>query len=144
MSKLPRVADIVLPLLKDAGLYGPYGDVGERVYTWIPDVDYRNYPLIEVRRVGGGRHARYPVQMGFPVIELSAYTNVGLPETEQLFEDALEVLYDAVFQQTMTDAGHLSSMKETMGATQFGSPFQDSWKVMGLIKLGIRPPKPHN
>jgi hypothetical protein len=141
MSSLPPVWKIVLPILKAANLTGSYGNVGDRVFTWIPDVDYRSYPLIEVRRVGGDRHARYPFQMAFPVIELSAYTNVGLPETEQLFEDALEVLYDAVFQRTITDAGHLSSMKETMGATQFGSPFQDSWKVMGLIRLGIRPPK---
>jgi hypothetical protein len=141
MSSVPPAWMIVLPLLKAANLTGPYGNVGDRVFTWIPDVDYRSYPLVEVRRVGGDRHDRYPFQMGFPVIELSVYTNVGLPETEQLYEDALEVLYDAMFRQTLTDAGHLSSMKETMGATQFGSRFQDSWRVQGLIKLGIRPPK---
>jgi hypothetical protein len=144
MSSLPPVWKIVLPILKAANLTGSYGNVGDRVFTWIPDVDYRNYPLIEVRRVGGDRHARYPFQMAFPVIELSAYTNVGLPETEQLYEDALEVLYAAVSQRTITDAGHLSSMKETMGATQSSSLFQDSWRVQGLIRLGIRPPKTHN
>jgi hypothetical protein len=144
MSSLPRVANIVLPILKAANLSGPYGDVGDRVLTWVPDVDYRVMPLIEIRRVGGTRHPRYPVQMGMPVIELCAYSSVGLPETEQLYEDALEVLYDAVFQRTITDAGHLSSMKETMGATQSSSLFQDSWRVQGLIRLGIRPPKTHN
>ena len=141
MSKLPRPAAIILPIIKDADLSGIYGNVGANVFTWNPQVDYRTYPWIEVRRLGGARHPSYPTQLGLPVIEFTAYTDIGLPETEQLFEDLLEVLYDAVLHQTQTPDGYLHSIKETMGATQFSSLFQDSWRVQGLIQLGIRPPQ---
>jgi hypothetical protein len=97
--------------------------------------------MIQVRRVGGLRNPKRPTLLGLPVIELTVYTDVGLPETEQLYEDVLEVLFDAVKRQTPTDAGYLHSMKETFGATQFSSLFQDSWRVQGLIQLGLRPPR---
>ena len=142
MSKLPRVASIVLPILRDAGLTA-HGDA-VTINSWLPDIDYREFPLIQVRRLGGARNARRPTQLGLPVIELTVFTKApdgGLPETEQLYEDALEALYAAVRNQTVTDAGYLHSMKETLGATQFSSLFQDSWRVQGLIQLGIRPPR---
>lgn len=144
MSRMPRVAAIVLPLLKTANLSGAYGDVGDHVFTWVPDVDYRVFPMLEVRRLGGTRNAKHPFQIATPVIELTAYTKApegGLPETEQLYEDALDVLYTAFRNQTQTDAGYLTSVTETLGATQFSSLYQDSWRVQGLIKLGIRPPR---
>jgi hypothetical protein len=134
MSKLPRVASIILPILRDAF-------PSAQVTTWIPDVDYRVFPMIQVRRIGGTRHETRPTLLGTPVIELTVYTIEGLPETEQLYEDVLEVLYDAVAKQKQTDAGYLHSIKETLGATQFSSLFQDSWRVQGLIQLGIRPPR---
>lgn len=147
MSKLPRVAKIVLPILRGAGLTMEDLDGGLHavtVETWVSDVDYRTYPLLEVRRLGGFRNSKRPNLLGLPVIELTAYTNTplgGLPETEQLYEDALEVLYDAVKNQTRTDFGYLSSIRETLGTTQFSSLYQDSWRVQGLIQLGIRPPR---
>jgi len=140
MSKLPRVAKIVLPILKGANLSGSYGDVGDKVYTWNPDVDYRVWPWVQIRRVGN-RHRTRPLGLGLPIIEMTARSAVGLPETEQLYEDALEVLYEAVRRQTQTPDGYLHSIYETLGATQFSSEFQDSWRVQGLIKLGIRPPR---
>ena len=80
------------------------------------------------------------MQFGFSTIEMSAYGEVDLPTTETLYEDALNVLYEAVNQQTIVpDVGHLHSIKETFGATQFSSLFQDSWRVQGLISLGVRP-----
>ncbi len=142
MSKLPRVAKIVLPILRGAGLTS--GGQPATVSTWIPDIDYRTYPLIEVRRLGGARNPKHPTLIATPVIELTAYTKApegDLPQTEQLYEDALEALYEAVRRQTQTEAGYLHSMKETLGATQFSSLFQDSWRVQGLIQLGIRPPR---
>lgn len=144
MSALPPVSDIVLPILRDANLTVLDLDDVEHpvtVNTWIPDIDYRQFPLIEVRRLGGVRNPKRPKQLATPVIELTVFTKQGLPETEQLYEDALEALYDAVRQQTLTDAGYLHSMKETLGTTQFSSTFQDSWRVQGLIQLGIRPPR---
>lgn len=142
MSELPRVANIVLPLLRAANLTGIYGSIENRVYTWNPDVDHRVWPWIQIRRLGGVRHPTKPTKLGLPVIEMTARSDIGLPETEQLYEDALEVLYRAVLRQTVTEFGYLSSIKETLGATQFSSEFEDSWRVQGLIKLGVRPPRP--
>jgi hypothetical protein len=149
MSKMPRPAKILLPIIRGHNdlqvntctgvLSGDWPEL--TVVTWNPDVDYRSYPFIEVRRLGGTRHERLPTKLSLAVMEITAYTDVGLPETEQLYEDLLEVLYDAVRLQTQTPDGYLHSIKETLGATQFSSLFQDSWRVQGLIKFGIRPPK---
>lgn len=142
MSKMPRVQAIVLPLLRDAGLEA-HGTAAT-VNSWIPDIDYRQFPLIQVRRFGGIRNPKRPTLLSTPVIELTVYTQApagDLPATEQLYEDALEALYAAVRKQTQTPAGYLHSMLETLGETQFSSLFQDSWRVQGLIQLGIRPPR---
>lgn len=134
MPVMPRASAVVLPILRAAL-------PGVTVSTWGADIDYRQFPFINIRRVGGVRHDRRPFDLNKPVIEMSAYTNEGLPETELLYENALEALYRAVRQQTQTDAGYLHSIKETMGMTQFSSLFQDSWRVQGLIQLGVRPPQ---
>lgn len=134
MTVLPRVASIILPILR-AEL------PGVTVSTWGADIDYRTFPFINIRRVGGVRHGTLPDGFTKPVIEMSAYTSEGIPETELLYENALDVLYRAVQNQTQTDAGYLHSIKETMGMTQFSSLYQDSWRVQGLIQLGVRPPQ---
>lgn len=137
MSKLPRVAQVALPILREELAPATFKKIG----TWNEDIDYREFPMLTLRRVGGPRHAKRPTQLGLSVIEMTAYGTEGLPETEQDYEDALEVLYEAVRRQTQTPAGYLHSIKETMGATQFSSLFQDSWRVQGLIQLGVRPPR---
>lgn len=131
---LPRPAAILLPILR-AGL------PGVNIVTWGADIDYRQFPFINIRRVGGGRHPEAPALFGRSVVEMTVYTSEGLPETELLYEDALDVLFEAAHAQTQTDAGYLHSIKETMGATQFSSLFQDSWRVQGLIQIGVRPPQ---
>lgn len=138
MAELARVNAIVIPLLNPvfAGAERPV-----KVGSWTEDVDYRTFPLLHVKRMGGSRHDRRPTQFGRAVIELTAYDTIDLPTTETLYDDALEALYKAVAAQSQTPSGYLSSIKETMGATNFGSPFQDSWRVQGLIQLGIRPPR---
>lgn len=134
MPAMPRVQSIVLPLLRSA-----LPDV--TCSSWGADIDYREFPLINIRRVGGVRHGERPDLLDKTVIEMTAYTTEGLPETELLYMDALEALYEAVRKQTQTDAGYLHSIKETMGMTQFSSLFMDSWRVQGLIALGVRPPR---
>jgi hypothetical protein len=133
MAVMPRVQSVVLPILRAA-----LPD-NVTVSTWGADIDYRVLPIIHVRRVGGVRHFIRPKQLDRAVIEMTAYGNVGLPETEHMYIEALEALFDAVKHQTVTEAGYLHSMKETMGMTQFSSPFMDSWRVQGLIALGVRP-----
>ena len=132
MSEMPRIQAVILPIIR-AGM------PGVTVTSWGADIDYRQFPIINVRRVGGKRHTRRPTELSLPVVEMSAYGEVGLPETEQIYEDALEVLYEAVRLQTQTPAGYLHSMKETMGMTQFSSLYMDSWRVQGLIQFGVRP-----
>lgn len=139
MASLPRPQRIVAPLLRaDPRLEGV------TVTTWIPDIDYREFPMINIRRIGGIRNPKSPLLHGLPVIEMSAYTTDSLISCEELYETALDVLYEAVENQTETDEGHLQSVYETMGATQFSSLFQDSWRVQGLIRLGVRAPRPTN
>lgn len=134
MSKMPRVQAVLLPILRAA--------LPEtvKVGTWVEDIDYRHFPMINIRRIGGARHEWRYTDLALPVVEMTAYGIEGLPETEQLYEDALEALYGAVERQTQTEAGYLHSIKETMGATQFSSLFQDSWRIQGLIQFGVRPP----
>lgn len=131
---MPRVQQIVLPILRQwPALQGVH------VGSWVEDIDYREFPLINVRRIGGGRDSVYPNGMDMTVVELTAYSIEGLPECEHLYNRALEALYDAVLYQKQTDTGYLHSINENMGMSQFSSLFMDSWRVQGLLKLGIRP-----
>lgn len=136
MASMPRVQKIVVPILRD----DPRLD-GVTVTTWVPDIDFREFPILNVRRIGGIRNPKAPNLHALPVIELTAYTNTNLIDCEELYETALDVLYDAVANQTQTDAGYVQSLYETMGATQFSSMFQDSWRVQGLIRLCVRRPR---
>lgn len=136
MAVMPRAQEVVVPILRsDPRL------AGVKISTWVPDIDYRQFPMLNIRRIGGIRNPNLPGLHSLPVIELTAYSSESLIACEELYETALDVLYDAVHYQTQTDAGHLQSIYETMGATQFSSLFQDSWRVQGLIRLCIRRPR---
>lgn len=132
MKQLPRFQEVVLPILREA-----LPDV--EITSWIPDIDYRKYPTINVRRLGGVRNRRNPSMMDHPVMELTVYHDEGLPEAEELYSRALEALFDARKSQKLVDSGYITSVNEIMGQTQFSSLFQDSYRVQGLIELGIRP-----
>lgn len=129
---MPRVQEVIIPVLREKL-------PGVTITSWVPDVDYRTYPLLNIRRLGG-----LPVdvaRLDRPVIEMTAYTRDGLVETEDLYLDARQVLWEMVQNQTVTAFGYLHSFFETMGPTQFDSPYDDSWRVQGLIQLGLRPLK---
>ena len=136
MASLPRVQQVLAPILR-----GDSRLAGVTVTTWVPDIDYREFPMINLRRIGGIRNPTAPQVHSMPVVEMSVYSSEGLIECEELYETALDVLYDAIRYQTQTDAGYLQSMYETMGATQFSSLYQDSWRVQGLIRFCIRSPR---
>jgi hypothetical protein len=134
----PRAQSVIVPLLRrDERLEGV------DILTWVPDIDYREFPFINIRRIGGIRNPAAPTLHTLPVIEMTVIHDEGLVEAEELYETALDVLYDAVANQTQTLSGHLQSMYETMGATQFSSLYQDSWRVQGLIRFSIRRPRLH-
>lgn len=129
----PRLQEVVLPILRDA----LPDEV--TVSSWVDDIDYRTYPIVNVRRLGGFRDRDKSRMMDHPVIELTAFGDVGLIETEELYIQAFDALLDAARSQKVVDTGRLAYVQETMGMTQFGSLFVDTWRVQGLIKLGIRP-----
>jgi len=129
---MPRIQAVILPILRAAL-------PGVAIGSWVPDVDYREYPYINVRRLGG-----IPADVELfdrPTIELTVYGNVDLPTTEELYNQARLAIWRAWKYQTVVPAvGHINYYQETMGPTQFDSPFDDTWRVQGLIQLGLRPP----
>lgn len=129
---MPRVQEVVLPVLR-AEL------PGVEITSWIPDVDYRSFPFINIRRVSGLGDPARADQLDKPVIEMTAYTRDGLVATENLYLDARYIIWNMCDKQTLTAAGYVHSFFETFGPTVFDSPFDDSWRVQGLIQLGIRP-----
>lgn len=133
IRRMPRVQAVVLPLLR-ARL-----DPSVTCTSWIPDIDHgRTWPVVNVRRLGG--LPRDVDLLDRPVIELTAYSDVGLVETEELFLDARQVLWDAWKNQTVVPGvGYIHSYFETFGPTQFDSPYDDTWRIQGLIQLGLRP-----
>jgi hypothetical protein len=131
---MPRVQAVVLPLLR-AGLAEAYPTL--HVSTWVPDVDHRTFPLLNVRRLGG--ISTDPRRLELAVIEMTAFSADGLVATENLYLDARHVLVEAQAHQTVTEQGYIHSFFETMGPTQFDSTFDDTWRIQGLIQLGVRP-----
>ena len=134
MAVMPRVQAVLLPILRAA-----LPDIA--ITSWIPDIDQRNYPLLNVRRLGGQRDQANAMLLSKPVVEMTAFTADGIVETEELYETALEALYDACYRQVTTPAGYIVSVDETFGATQFSSPFMDTWRIQGLLQIGLRPPR---
>lgn len=127
-----RPQAVVLPVLRQAL-------PNVEIHSWIPAVGHRTFPLVAVARSGGPRHRFRPRQLGFPEVDLTVVHDLGPVEAEELYEDALEVLYDAVRHQTVVaGAGYLHSISETQGATQEESPFPDTWAVAGAVRLGRR------
>jgi hypothetical protein len=139
--RLPRIQEVVLPILRD-GFQPVRPDI--EIGSWVDEVSRRDFPLINVRRLGG--ITTTPEDLAFPVIELTAYSNnkdsdyKGYPGTEQLLLDADYLIYQAVQNQTVVPGvGYLHSYFQTMGPMQFDSPYEDTWRVQMLIQLGLRP-----
>lgn len=138
--RMPRVQRVVIPILK-AGLRD---DI--KVGSWVEDVARRGFPLVNIRRLGGLPNAKRPDLLAKPVIELTAYSTAVDPDypaltgTEDLWADAAHLIAEAVKKQTVVPGvGYLHSYFETMGATQFDSPYDDTWRIQGLIQVGLRP-----
>jgi len=132
--KMPRIQEVVLPLLR-ARL-----DASVKVVSWGSDILDRTFPYVMVRRLGG-----LPVDVDLldrPVIEMTVYGDQSLAATEDLYLDCRQVLWDAWKNQTVvTGEGYIHSYFETLGPTQFDSPWDGTWRIQGLIQLGLRPAK---
>lgn len=131
VTEIPRVQEIIIPLLRAA-----FPTV--QVVSWVPEIDDRQYPMMNVRRAGG-----YPVDpklLDRGTVELTSYGNVNLEETEQLLKRTQIALWDAVRNQTVVPGvGYLHSYRQTFGPTQFDSPYDNTWRVQSLVQFGFRP-----
>lgn len=129
--RIPRVQEIVLPILK-AEL------PGVQVVSWVPDVDDRLYPIVNVRRLGG---LEVDVDMlDRAVVEVTCFTDTNVQDCENLCLDARQILWNAWKRQTVVaNKGSISSFFTTLGPTQFDSPYDDTYRVQTLIQLGLRP-----
>lgn len=131
VTEIPRVQEIIIPLLRAA-----FPTV--QVVSWVPEIDDRHYPIMNVRRAGG-----YPVDpklLDRGTVELTSYGNVNLEETEQLLKRTQIALWDAVRNQTVVPGvGYLHSYRQTFGPTQFDSPYDNTWRVQSLVQFGFRP-----
>jgi hypothetical protein len=132
--KMPRIQSVVLPLLR-ARL-----DPSIKVHSWGSDILDRTFPYVMIRRLGG-----LPVDVDLldrPVIEMTSYGSVSLAATEDLYLDCRQIIWDAWKNQTVVPGeGYIHSYFETLGPTQFDSPWDDTWRIQGLIQLGLRPAK---
>lgn len=132
VRKMPRVHEIILPTLREEF-------PAAQVCSWMPDPADRVYPIIKIRRLSG--LAVDVKRLDLPVIEMTVIHNAGLIEAEDLYLDARQVIWEMWDNQKVTPAGYIHSFFETMGPTQMDSPFDDTWRIQGLIQLGIRPPR---
>lgn len=128
----PRFQKVVMHILREE-----FGRDAE-ISSWMNDIDYRQYPTINVRRLGGYRSSRFPDRMDHPVMEMTVYHGDGLIEAEEIYSRAVDAIFRAWHTQQMTPDGHIAYVRETMGMTQISSLFQDSWRVQGLIQIGVR------
>lgn len=128
---MPRIQEVIFPVLRQEMPDVVFG-------SWTADVDFRVLPLINVRRLGG--NSRDPKRIDRAVIEMTCYCADGIVATEDHYLDARQVLFEMVEKQTVIPSvGHLSSFTEVLGPTPFDSSIEDTWRVQGLIQLGIRP-----
>lgn len=135
--RIPRAQEIVIPYLKaQLAEDWPGVDVG----SWVKDVDSRTYPYVNVRSIGGFNTSDLDL-MRFQTIEVTAYGNKDLPDTENLLLDAQKCIWDMADRQVVTDKGHIHRVFTTMGMTQFDSPYDDSFRAQLLIQLTLRPPR---
>ncbi len=128
--RMPRIQEVLIPALRDEF---PEAKVG----SWVEDIDFRTYPIINIRRLGG--LAVDPQMLDRAVIELTVFGDEDLPTTEDLLYRVREFIYQMHRSQTVVSGGSINSYRETLGPTQFDSPFEDTWRVQMLIQLGVRP-----
>lgn len=129
-----RVEEIVLPILRDNL------DPDVTVTSWTPDIDYRTYPIVHIRRMGGYRSRSLPLWYDKAVLEITALTDEGVPESEVLYNEILDILFKAKRRQTIVPGkGYINLVDETMGMTQMGAQSVDTYRVQGLVKVYIRP-----
>lgn len=128
-----RPGPVVLAVLREAL-------PGTSVVSVVPDVDHRTYPMISIERDGGTRLPAAPRRLSHPVLKLTAVAADSSVAAEELYEEALDTLFDAAAAHTsVPGAAALHSIRETQGATQVPSKYPDTWAVEGKLRVGVKP-----
>lgn len=127
-----RPAELILPELR-ARLKGV------TVVTDVTDADHRTFPLLIITPTGGQRHPKGPFDLSLPTISMSANSRQDFASAETLYYSALDVLYDMQEAQRVNAKGWLHSVTELMGANRATPFFEDTWRVLGTLRVGIRP-----
>ncbi|MFV1355720.1 hypothetical protein ABFV47_01425 [Mycolicibacterium fortuitum] len=128
-----RPQTVVLPILRAAL-------PGVAVLSAPADVEHRSYPLVVVQRAGGTRNPNAPRLHALPVLQITATSDVGPVDAEELYDKALDALYAAVRAQTVVqDVGYLQSISEDQGPTPLDPWIPDAWSIEGRIRCGLRP-----
>lgn len=127
-----RPAELVLPELR-ARL------IGVSVVSDVTDANHRRFPLVVITPTGGQRHPKGPHTLGLPNISMDVSVREDFATAETLYYTALDALYDLRDDQKVTAKGWLHSVTELMGATRANPLFEDTWRVIGTIRLGLRP-----
>lgn len=127
-----RPAELILPALRSKL-------PGVTVVSDVTDADHRTFPLIIVTPTGGQRHPKKPFDLSLPNISISANSRQDFASAESLYYSALDVLYDMQETQSVTEKGWLHSVTELMGANRAVPLFEDTWRVIGTLRVGIRP-----
>lgn len=112
---------------------------GVCVVSDVTDTDHRLFPLLIITSTGGARHPKGPKLMNIPLISMSANSRVDYADARTLYYTALDALLDMQEAQKVTTKGWLHSVTEAMGATRANPLFEDTWRVLGTIRLGLRP-----
>lgn len=99
---------------------------GASVVTVAPDVDYRTFPLVILERSGGTRSVDAPRLLSHPVLGMTVVSSDGPVAAEELYEEALDALYNA------------HGIRETRGATSVPSRYPDTWAVEGTVRVRVR------
>ena len=115
-----RPQTLILPILREAL-------PGASVVSVVPDVDYRTFPLVTIERAGGTRSESAPRLLAHPELKLTVVSADGLVAAEELYEEALDALYDG-----------LQRFRETQGAIEVESRYPDTWAIEGAVALSVR------
>lgn len=129
---IQRIQSVLLPALRAEM-------PGTTFVSWFTGVDLRTYPFVMIRREGGT--AKDIDWLDRPNVEVSAFSADGLVEAEQLYYDVRHALWRMVRNQSGGPSGYLHSFNEIIGPTQVDSPFEGTWRVLGVIRFGLRPPQ---
>ena len=127
-----RPAELILPELR-AKL------PGVSVVTDVTDVDHRQFPLLLVTVTSCRLYEKGAESFWVAAFDMNANSKTDLASAESLYYSARAALYSMWRDQKVTAKGWVHSFTENMGATRANPLFEDSWRFLGNIQLGLRP-----